>query len=49
MLIIKEQRESILGVNWFQPLGIGLAEICKVNASTLDDIVEEFVHVFNED
>ena len=30
ILIAKEERESILGVNWFHPLGIGLTGIYKV-------------------
>ena len=35
ILIAKEQRENILGVKWFQPVGIGLTGLHKVNAATL--------------
>ncbi|XP_054723042.1 uncharacterized protein K02A2.6-like [Uloborus diversus] len=49
ILIAKEPRESLLGTNWFEPLGTCLTGVHRISNLTLDSVVEEFSDVFKDE
>lgn len=48
LLVIKEKRHSLLGLNWFAALGIKLDGILCVDATSVESVLAEFPEVFEE-
>lgn len=48
LLIAEGDRVSLLGHEWFTPLGIGLTGVHKVGADPLEQVLNDFKEVFQE-
>lgn len=47
LTIVKNNRPSLLGIEWFKPLGLGVTGIQKVQGNEFERLLVEFVDVFN--
>uniref|UniRef100_A0A5S6QNY4 Uncharacterized protein n=1 Tax=Trichuris muris TaxID=70415 RepID=A0A5S6QNY4_TRIMR len=50
LLITEEDRESLLGLEWFSPLGLRIQGVYQIiSQDAISHILEEFADVFKED
>ncbi|KFD47113.1 hypothetical protein M513_12023, partial [Trichuris suis] len=48
VLVVKGQRCSLLGRNWFKPLGIRLAGVYQLNSGPIEALLDEYCDLFSE-
>uniref|UniRef100_A0A5S6QYG5 RNA-directed DNA polymerase n=1 Tax=Trichuris muris TaxID=70415 RepID=A0A5S6QYG5_TRIMR len=48
VLVVQVQRSSLLGRNWFRPLGIKVAGVYQLNSGPIEALIEEYSDLFSE-
>uniref|UniRef100_A0A5S6QA98 Reverse transcriptase domain-containing protein n=1 Tax=Trichuris muris TaxID=70415 RepID=A0A5S6QA98_TRIMR len=48
VLVVKGQRSSLLGRNWFRPLGIRLTGVYQLNSDPIEALIDEYSDLFSE-
>ncbi|XP_064469269.1 uncharacterized protein K02A2.6-like [Ornithodoros turicata] len=49
LLVAQGHRTSLLGMEWFQPLGISLVGVHQVEELSVEDVLTKFSHVFGKE